>query len=225
MGGEMSERPTRRGLLLVLSSPSGAGKSTLTRSLLKADRDLELSISMTTRQRRHSEVDGQHYHFVDAGRFDAMQRAGAFLESAEVHGNRYGTPRDPVEAALKAGRDVVFDIDWQGTQQIARQMPDDLVSVFVLPPSMDELQARLLRRAEDDDETINRRLSKAREEIKHWTEYGYVVVNDDLSQALDDVTAILRFERLRRANDPSVASTPLMHHQDVGKLVQSLLAA
>lgn len=192
--------------MLVLSSPSGAGKSTLTRSLLKSDTDLELSISMTTRRRRHSEIDGQHYHFIDAKRFAQMYEAGEFLESAEVHGNRYGTPREPVEAALNGGRDVVFDIDWQGTQQIAKQMPDDLVKVFILPPSMAELKARLERRAEDDADVIRRRLEAARGEIEHWPEYDYVIVNDDLNRSLEDVRAILRAERLKRIRQPQLTA-------------------
>jgi guanylate kinase len=188
--------------MLALSSPSGAGKSTLTRSLLDLDRDLVLSISVTTRPRRHSEIEGRHYHFIDARRFQQMQRAGELLESAEVHGNRYGTPREPVETALAAGRDVVFDIDWQGTRQIAAKMPDDLVSIFVLPPTMAELKSRLERRAEDDPEVIARRLGAAREEIGHWTEYDYVIVNDDLDRSLRSVRAILDAERLKRARQP-----------------------
>ena len=203
----------RRGLMLILSSPSGAGKSTLTRSLLKADPELELSISMTTRARRHSEIDGQHYHFVDAKRFRQMQDAGELLESAEVHGNRYGTPREPVEAALQAGHDVVFDIDWQGTRQIAEQMPDDIVTIFVLPPTMAELKSRVDRRAEDDPEVIERRLTSARDEIGHWSEYDYVIINDDLSRSLDEVRAVLRAERLRRSRQP-----------DIGEFVEGLLA-
>jgi guanylate kinase len=194
----------RRGLMLALSSPSGAGKSTLTRSLLDLDRDLILSISVTTRPRRHSEIEGRHYHFIDARRFEQMQRAGELLESAEVHGNRYGTPREPVEAALVAGRDVVFDIDWQGTRQIAAKMPDDLVSIFVLPPSMAELKARLERRAEDDPEIIARRLGAARDEIGHWPEYDYVIVNDDLDRSLRGVRAILDAERLKRTRQPGL---------------------
>lgn len=203
----------RRGLMLILSSPSGAGKSTLTRSLLKADPDLDLSVSLTTRARRHSEIDGQHYHFIDAKRFRQMQDAGELLESAKVHGNRYGTPREPVEAALHAGRDVVFDIDWQGTRQISEQMPDDIVTIFVLPPSMAELKARLDRRAEDDPEVIARRLTSARDEIGHWSEYDYVIINDDLSRSLDEVRAVLRAERLRRSRQP-----------DIGQFVEGLLA-
>lgn len=205
MGAISDAGGKRRGLMLILSSPSGAGKSTLTRSLLKADPELGLSISVTTRARRHSEIDGQHYHFIDAKRFQQMRDSGELLESAEVHGNRYGTPREPIEAALGAGRDVVFDIDWQGTRQIAEQMPDDIVTIFVLPPSMAELKSRLDRRAEDDPEVIARRLTSARDEIGHWSEYDYVIINDDLSRSLDEVTAVLHAERLRRSRQPEIA--------------------
>lgn len=196
--------PGRRGLLLVLSSPSGAGKSTLTRSLLETDRGLMLSISVTTRGRRHSEVDGVHYRFIDRKQFERMREAGDLLEWAEVHGNLYGTPREAVEAALAAGRDVLFDIDWQGTQQVAEKMPEDIVRIFVLPPSMAELRARLDRRAEDDGEAIARRLAAGREEIKHWAEYDYVIVNRDLQESLHQVQAILKAERLRRVRQPGL---------------------
>lgn len=203
-----AEGPTiaRRGLMLVLSSPSGAGKSTLTRILTARDDKLRLSISVTTRPRRHSEADGVHYHFIDVKKFRQMREAGDLLESAEVHGNHYGTPRQQVEEALAAGRDVLFDIDWQGTQQLARAMPDDLVRVFVLPPSMDELQARLERRAEDHPDVIARRLAAGRDEIRHWEEYDYVIVNDDLDRSLHDVQAILAAERRRRIRQPGLAS-------------------
>ncbi len=203
-----AEGPTiaRRGLMLVLSSPSGAGKSTLTRILTARDDKLRLSISVTTRPRRHSEADGVHYHFIDVKKFRQMREAGDLLESAEVHGNHYGTPRQQVEEALAAGRDVLFDIDWQGTQQLARAMPDDLVRVFVLPPSMEELQARLERRAEDHPEIIARRLAAGRDEIRHWEEYDYVIVNDDLDRSLHDVQAILAAERRRRIRQPGLAS-------------------
>lgn len=188
----------RRGLLVILSSPSGAGKSTLSRLLLDKDRNLSLSISVTTRAKRPSEVDGVHYHFVTMREFERMRERGELLEWAEVHGNCYGTPRDPVEAALSDGRDVLFDIDWQGAEQINRAMPDDVVSIFVLPPSGPELHARLVRRAEDDEATILRRLTNAREELVHFSDYDYVVVNDELETALAGVTAILNAERLRR---------------------------
>ncbi|WP_421723311.1 guanylate kinase [Bauldia sp.] len=192
----------RRGLMLVLSSPSGAGKSSLSRMLLAQDDDLTLSISVTTRPRRPSEVDGVHYHFIDRPRFTVMRSGGELLESAEVHGNLYATPRASVEQALAAGRDVLFDIDWQGTQQLKAAMPDDLVAVFVLPPSMRELRARLERRAEDSSEVIEQRLANARSEMEHWREYDYVIVNHDLQTSNETVQRILAAERQVRA-DPS----------------------
>ena len=188
----------RRGLMFVLSSPSGAGKSTLARQLLANDKKIELSISVTTRERRPSELDGVHYHFIDQTQFAKMAERGELLEWAEVHGNYYGTPRDPVEQALSSGRDVLFDIDWQGTRQIAEKMPDDLVRVFILPPTMAELEARLKRRAEDDAATIRRRLQGAREEIEKWSDYDYVIVNKDIETAFSDVKTILAAERIRR---------------------------
>jgi guanylate kinase len=196
----MTEAPPlkRRGLMLVLSSPSGAGKSTLTRNLMALDTDLVLSISVTTRQRRQSEVDGVHYHFIDADRFALMRDRSELLEWAEVHGYLYATPRAPVEAALAAGRDVLFDIDWQGTRQLAKAMPEDIVRIFVLPPSMAELRARLERRAEDGPAVIDRRLANAREEIRHWDDYEYVIVNDDLQRSLGLVRSILIGERQKR---------------------------
>jgi len=199
------QRPlARRGLMLVLSSPSGAGKSTIARLLLELDRELDLSISVTTRARRPSEVDGVHYHFIDAERFAAMRERGELLEWAEVHGNLYATPRKPVENTLARGRDMLFDIDWQGTQQLAKAMPDDVARVFLLPPSMDELKARLERRAEDRDDVIARRLANARTEIAHWREYDYVIVNEDLQRTLSAVRAILAAERLRRTRQNSL---------------------
>lgn len=192
--------------MLVLSSPSGAGKSTIARLLLELDKELDLSISVTTRARRASEVDGVHYHFIDPERFAAMRDRGELLEWAEVHGNLYATPRKPVEDALARGRDTLFDIDWQGTQQIAKAMPDDVVRVFLLPPSMAELKARLERRAEDRDDVIARRLLNARAEIEHWREYDYVIVNEDLQRTLGAVRAILAAERLRRARQSSLDS-------------------
>jgi len=196
----MAEAQTRnrRGLLLVLSSPSGAGKSTLARNLLGTETDVALSISVTTRPRRASEVDGVHYIFIDARRFAEMRERGELLEWAEVHGNLYATPRLPVVAALAAGNDVLFDIDWQGTRQIAEAMPRDIVRIFILPPSMAELRARLERRAEDNKDVIARRLAAARAEIEHWAEYEYVVVNDDLQRSLGVVRAILAAERQKR---------------------------
>jgi guanylate kinase len=189
----------RRGLMLVLSSPSGAGKSSISRALIDEERDrLFLSISVTTRTRRPSEVEGIHYYFIDADRFARMRDGGELLEWAEVHGNLYATPMAPVEAALVSGRDVLFDIDWQGAQQLAAGKPDDVVLVFILPPSMAELKARLERRAEDAVATIRRRLRDARDEIEHWREYDYVVVNEDLERSLAAVRAILVAERHRR---------------------------
>jgi len=193
--------------MLILSSPSGAGKTTLTRMLLqKADIDLTLSVSVTTRPRRPSEVDGVHYHFLTPDRFRELRDTGDLLEWAEVHGNFYGTPKGPVDALLRDGRDVLFDIDYQGTQQIRARARDDVATIFILPPSMRELRARLERRAEDKAEVIARRLEAARNEITRWTLYDYVLVNDDLQRTLGDVVAILSAERLRRLRtEPAVA--------------------
>jgi guanylate kinase len=194
---------SRRGIMLVLSSPSGAGKTTLTRNLLEQENiddpgKLELSISATTRPRRASEIDGVHYRFVTKRRFEAMRDQDELLEWAEVHGNYYGTPREPVEGALAAGRDVLFDIDWQGTRQLLDKMRDDVVTVFVLPPSADELKARLERRAEDSQVIIAQRLKNAIEEISHWSEYDYILVNRDLGKSFERLRAILTAERLKR---------------------------
>lgn len=188
----------RRGLMLVLSSPSGAGKTTLSRMLLKADRHIELSVSVTTRPQRPGEIEGRDYHFIDIVRFESMVRSGKLLEWAEVFGHRYGTPRIPVEKALRAGRDVLFDIDWQGTQQLREKARDDLVSVFILPPSVKELQRRLERRAQDTRATIAGRMGKAAGEMSHWPEYDYVIVNRDKKDAFAEVRAILAAERLKR---------------------------
>jgi guanylate kinase len=188
----------RRGLMLVLSSPSGAGKTTLSRLLLKADRQVELSISVTTRPKRRGEIDGRDYHFIDVARFEAMVRSGRLLEWAEVFGHRYGTPRTPVEKALRAGRDVLFDIDWQGTQQLREKARDDLVSVFILPPTAKELERRLERRAQDSRSIIGARMAKAAGEMSHWPEYDYVIVNRDKKDAFAEVRAILAAERLKR---------------------------
>lgn len=194
----------RRGLMLILSSPSGAGKTTLTRLLLQnRDADLTLSVSVTTRQRRSSEADGIHYHFITAARFDDMRERNELLEHAQVHGNSYGTPRAPVDEALARGQDVLFDIDYQGTQQVRAKAPDDAVTIFILPPSIRELQARLERRAEDQPEVISRRLVAARNEITRWPSYDYVLVNDDLQRTFKDVLAILSAERLRRIRQQS----------------------
>ena len=189
----------RRGLMLILSSPSGAGKTTLTRMLLQAkDIDLTLSISVTTRARRSSEVDGIHYSFIQRAQFERMRDAGDLLECAEVHGNFYGTPRGPVEAVLSQGRDVLFDIDYQGAQQVREKAQSDVVTIFILPPSMKELRARLERRAEDAAATIEKRLENARNEIRRWAQYDYVLVNDDLQKTYEELLQILRAERLRR---------------------------
>jgi guanylate kinase len=189
----------RRGVMLVLSSPSGAGKSTLTRQLVADEANIRLSVSVTTRPQRPSEIDGKHYHFITPDEFLAMRERGDLLESAEVHGNFYGTPRRAVEAALASGSDVLFDIDWQGTEQIMAAMRADVVTVFVLPPSLTELRSRLERRAEDSAETIARRLHNAREEIAHWDMYDYVIINEQLQEAYAQVRSILHAERLRRA--------------------------
>jgi guanylate kinase len=192
------KKVARRGLMLVLSSPSGAGKTTLSRMLLKADRNIELSVSVTTRAQRRGELHGSDYHFIDLSRFEHMVKAGDLLEWAEVFGHRYGTPRRPVEKALRAGRDVLFDIDWQGTQQLSEKARDDLVSVFILPPSVKELERRLRRRAQDSKDVISGRMAKAAGEMSHWPEYDYVIVNRDIDEAFADVRAILAAERLKR---------------------------
>ena len=188
----------RRGLMLVLSSPSGAGKTTLSRMLLEHDPSVELSVSVTTRARRANEKDGIDYHFIEKARFDHMVEAGELLEWAEVFGNLYGTPRAPVEASLAAGRDVLFDIDWQGTQQLREKARGDMASIFVLPPSMRELERRLRSRALDDERVIKGRMAKAGDELSHWPEYDYVILNDDIDRAFAEVRGILAAERLKR---------------------------
>ncbi|MDN2567684.1 guanylate kinase [Aquibium sp. A9E412] len=190
--------------MLVLSSPSGAGKSTIARNLLESDAGFELSVSVTTRPRRGSEIEGVHYHFRTPREFEMLRDGDELLEWAEVHGNYYATPRKPAETAMAAGRDMLFDIDWQGAKQLKEKMRGDIVSVFILPPSMRELLARLKRRAEDSDTTIETRLKNARVEIEHWTEYDYVVVNDDLDRAFAAVRAIVAAERLRRDRRPGL---------------------
>jgi guanylate kinase len=197
---------TRRGIMLVLSSPSGAGKTTLTRNLLEQEDNVSLSISATTRARRASEIDGVHYHFLSKRQFERMRDAGDLLEWAEVHGNLYGTPREPVEQALAQGRDVLFDIDWQGTRQLYEKMRDDVVSIFVLPPTACELKSRLERRAEDSAAIIAERLRNGAEEILHWNEYDYVLVNRDLDKSFARVRAILTAERLKRVKTPDLES-------------------
>ena len=198
----------RRGLMLILSSPSGAGKTTLTRDLLQdTSLDLTLSISVTTRPRRTSEVDGIHYYFKQKSEFDRLKADDDLLEYADVHGNSYGTPREPVEKVLSQGRDMLFDIDYQGTQQVQKRAPQDVVTIFILPPSMKELRARLERRAEDEAEVIAKRLVNARNEITRWTIYDYVIVNEDIQTALAEVKSILIAERLKRARSAQGINT------------------
>jgi guanylate kinase len=202
--GHLSSGIRRRGLMLVLSSPSGAGKSTIARNLLESDHDLRLSVSVTTRPRRGSEIDGVHYRFVSRREFDRLRDSDALLEWAEVHGNCYATPREPVEAAMAEGHDMLFDIDWQGALQLKDKMRADIVSIFILPPSMSELKSRLKRRAEDKEEAIERRVDNARLEIEHWRDYDYVVINRDLDRAFTEVKAIVTAERLRRDRRPGL---------------------
>ena len=188
----------RRGLMFVLSSPSGAGKTTLSRRLLANDPNVEMSVSVTTRLPRPGEEQGRDYHFIDAAKFEAMAARDDLLESAQVFDHRYGTPRAPVEAALARGCDVLFDIDWQGTQQLREKASGDVVSVFILPPSVMELERRLHTRAQDSDEVIRRRMMKSADEMSHWAEYDYVVINTDLDDAFAQVTTILSAERIKR---------------------------
>ena len=195
----------RRGLMLVLSSPSGAGKSTFSRMLLEVDPSVELSVSATTRPQRPAEVDGRDYHFVTRARFDEMVRNDELLEWAEVFGNHYGTPRAPVEAALARGHDVLFDIDWQGTQQLRDKVGKDFVSVFLLPPSIPELERRLMTRAQDSEEVIRGRMAKASDEMSHWAEYDYVLINRDIDETFAQVEAILLAERLKRVRQPGLS--------------------
>ena len=203
---------SRRGLMLVLSSPSGAGKTTLSRRLLESDRNISLSVSATTRARRPTEREGLDYYFVSGAEFERMAQGAEFLEHASVFGNRYGTPRAVVMDELGPGKDILFDIDWQGTQQLKEMMRDDLVSVFILPPSHAELERRLKNRAEDSDEIVAGRMAKAADEISHWPEYDYVVVNSDVEKALADIQAILNAERLRRSRQTGIS-------EFVGRLV------
>jgi guanylate kinase len=196
----------RRGLMLVLSSPSGAGKTTLSRRLLAGDDAIDLSISVTTRPPRPGEVDGRDYHFIERAEFDAMVARGELLEWAQVFGNSYGTPRGPVEQALASGRDVLFDIDWQGTQQLSEKGRADLVSVFVLPPSIPDLEQRLKSRAQDTTDVIRSRMAKAGDEMSHWAEYDYVVINREIEDAFQDVRTILGAERLKRERQPGLSA-------------------
>jgi len=202
---EAAARPARRGLLLVMSSPSGAGKTTLSRRLVAEDPAITMSVSVTTRPPRPGEVDGRDYHFRSLAEFEAMRDAGALLEWAHVHGNCYGTPAGPVMDFLAQGRDVLFDIDWQGARQLNVKAPGDVVRVFILPPSAAALRERLERRGQDGPDVVQRRLAGAAVEINHWDEYDYVLVNADLEQCLAELKAVLAAERLRRARQPGLA--------------------
>jgi guanylate kinase len=207
-----NDKIARRGLMLVLSSPSGAGKTTLSRKLLEADKNISLSVSATTRPRRLGEVHGKDYSFLSNEEFDKWLSQGRFLEHAVVFGNRYGTPEDLVAGALTAGQDVLFDIDWQGTHQLAEKMRSDLVSIFILPPSHEELERRLTNRAQDTHEVVAARMEKAMDEIGHWPEYDYVIINHSVDKALADIQAILNAERLRRTRQTGIS-------EFVGRLV------
>jgi guanylate kinase len=195
-----NDPPTRRrrGLLIVLSSPSGAGKSTIARMLLEADSDVTMSVSATTRPKRPGEIEGVDYHFVDDAEFDRLIEVGEFVEWAPVFGYRYGTPKAPVKDALREGSDILFDIDWQGTQQLREKARADVVSVFILPPSAADLEKRLHSRAQDSDEVIRTRMSRASHELSHWAEYDYIVINHDIDEAFAEVQSILKAERLKR---------------------------
>jgi guanylate kinase len=202
----VSDTIARRGLILILSSPSGAGKTTLTRAIAQDPTwALDVSISVTTQARRPSEIDGRHYHFIDREAFEDVRSRDDLLEWAEVHGNYYGTPRRPVEKVLGSGRDMIFDIDYQGTRQVRAKLAQDVVTVFILPPSMAELRQRLERRAEDSAETIEKRLANARTEIQRWSEYDYVIVNEDLQAAFQALQGILSAERLKRGRRTGLA--------------------
>lgn len=201
----MSSSIQRRGVLIILSSPSGAGKSTLARRLMAWDPTLKFSVSATTRGPRSGETDGVEYFFKSRAEFDEMVDAGEMLEHAEVFGNCYGTPKGPVVEAMEAGRDTLFDIDWQGGQQVRNSaLGKDVISIFVLPPSIAELESRLRSRAQDSDEVIEGRMAKSRDEISHWAEYDYVLVNDDIDRAEDELKTILRAERMRRDRQPGL---------------------
>jgi guanylate kinase len=197
---------TRRGLLLILSSPSGAGKSTLSRMLMDWDPTMRFSVSATTRKPRPGEVEGRDYYFLSQQAFAENVRKGEMLEHAEVFGNFYGSPRAPVDEAMKNGRDTLFDIDWQGGQQVKQAMRGDVTSVFILPPSIAELERRLRSRAQDSDAEISKRMAKSRDEISHWAEYDYVLVNDDLRKTFEQLTDILQVERMRRDRQPQLSA-------------------
>ncbi|WP_191062429.1 guanylate kinase [Geminicoccus harenae] len=195
----------RRGVMLVVSSPSGAGKTTLTRTLLERDPDVSLSVSVTTRPPRPGEVDGVHYHFIDKDQFGSMVERGELLEHAHVYGYSYGTPRPAVELALAAGKDVLFDIDWQGAQQLRLAAEQDLVGIFILPPTMAELERRLRSRAQDPEEVVRHRLAQVANDVTHWAEYDYVIVNHDLETSMRALTGILIAERLKRRRNLGLA--------------------
>jgi guanylate kinase len=208
--GRSSEGPKtpairRRGFLLVLSSPSGAGKTTITRRLLDRDPSLSLSVSVTTRPARKGEIDGTDYHFIDRTRFDRMVAEGDLLEHASVFGHCYGTPRQPIEAAISEGCDIVTDIDWQGTQQVSASLSADLVTVFILPPTSQALEGRLRTRAQDSEAVVAQRMAKSSEEMSHWSEYDYVIVNGDLDKSVAEAQAIVTAERLKRARQRGLA--------------------
>ena len=197
---------TRRGFIMVLSSPSGAGKTTITRLLLERDPSLSLSVSVTTRPRRSSEIDGKDYRFIDQAEFDRMVAQDELLEHATVFGNSYGTPRQPIEAAIAAGRDIVTDIDWQGTQQLSANLSADLVTIFILPPSKKVLESRLRSRAQDSDAVVAQRMEKSSEELSHWPEYAYAIVNDDLERSVADAQSIVTAERLKRERQTGLSA-------------------
>jgi guanylate kinase len=206
----------RRGLMFVLSSPSGAGKSTLSRMMIDRVPGMRMSVSVTTRPMRPGEVDGTHYHFIDKAQFDAMTKSGDLLEYAAVFDHHYGTPRKPVEAALASGQDVLFDIDWQGTQQLREKARDDVVSVFILPPSAADLEKRLHTRAQDSEAVIAGRMSRATHELSHWAEYDYVVTNRELNVAFDEVLTILKAERLKRERQTGLSAFVRQLQQQLG---------
>ena len=218
----MSDAVTaRRGLMLILTSPSGAGKSTLTRQLLQNETDIALSVSVTTRSRRKDEIDGVHYHFIDRPAFERMRDAGELLEWAEVHGNFYGTPRKAVEEALSAGKDVLFDIDVAGVRQLADMVREDMATVFLLPPSVTEQIARLKRRASDDDAAILKRLRTARDEIGHWADFDYILVNEDIARAFSELRAILHAERLKQRRRPKLEALIGELGRDLDKVLEA----
>jgi guanylate kinase len=196
----------RRGLMFVLSSPSGAGKSTLARMLIDTTPGLRMSVSVTTRAKRPGEVDGEHYHFIDKPKFDAMVKGKELLEHATVFDNSYGTPRQPVEDALSSGQDVLFDIDWQGTRQLREKARADIVTVFILPPSARDLEHRLHTRAQDSDEVIRRRMTKAGDEMNRWSEYDYIIINENVGMAFEAVKSVLIAERLKRERQTGLSA-------------------